>query len=686
MSPGSLDRLLSFGVRKLRPLLGPPHRLPCGTAAPPAGELEDDSLAPVKAAADQRWLRHFSGVEDRAPVGRDEHLQACLARQGALGLELGKRDVPTRVELEHSMPRTACNRAAGNDNLPGDIIHLHTASLSKSVYQIFLKVAYRLTEPLHWKGGTLYSVWKKGSQALCSSYRAILVSPSIGKSVHSMMRGRRAEFLDITSTPLQVGGLPGQPVLIAAQAVRSFQALALSRCRSSAVLFIDLKEAFHRVVPPLIHGGGLDDGHIAGIMRALSLPPEAIPRLHEYVRESSLIEAAGSSGWTSALVREFNADAWFNYGTSPDRAAVRAGTRPGDSLADLVFSFLFSEASRRIRNAFDEADIRVLRTAATATIDESVKALLLPNLGPNLGVGKSESIVDLVGAGSRNVRRELFRGSDPSPSLDSELWIGARLRLVPQYKHLGSLLHCAGSLKHEAKARIGAAWAAFRKLKKQVLGSPIVPQRDKALLFTILYFGVGAWPGIAEEQVQHHQTAPVMIARNMLRPHFSFAEACHLSANFALSTARILSAESSFHVERLRHLKAVVIKATPDLWALLRHEGSWLELVQGSIAWMKGRLQAAADPNEACCHWDWAVDSILRKPDAWKGHVRKVRRVALLEEHWRAEVQHFQGLVFRALVRQGARVPTVVRDRADTTELWAPARPRPLPDHLQQFA
>ena len=347
-------------VRKLRPLLGPPRRLQRGVTALPAVRLEDGSLAPDKAAADKRWLRHFSSIEDGAPIGREEHVQACLQRQGDLdGLELTKVDVPTRVELERSMRRTACNRAVGNDQLPGDVIHLHTATLSKPVYQIFLKVAYRLSEPLHWKGGTLHSLWKKGDQTLCSSYRAILVSSAVGKSVHSMMRGRCAEYLDATSTPLQIGGRPGQPVLIAAQAVRCFQAMALNKRLSSAVLFIDLKEAFHRVVRPLIHGGDLDDGHIAGIMRALHLPPEVVPRLHEYVRESSLLESAGSSKWTAALIREFNADAWFNYGTSPDIAAVRAGTRPGDSLADLVFSFLFSEVSKRIRQALTDAGIRV---------------------------------------------------------------------------------------------------------------------------------------------------------------------------------------------------------------------------------------------------------------------------------------------------------------------------------------
>ena len=169
-------------VRKLRPLLGPPRRLQRGVTALPAVRLEDGSLAPDKAAADKRWLRHFSSIEDGAPIGREEHVQACLQRQGELdldGLELTKVDVPTRVELERSMRRTACNRAVGNDQLPGDVIHLHTATLSKPVYQIFLKVAYRLSEPLHWKGGTLHSLWKKGDQTLCSSYRAILVSSAV---------------------------------------------------------------------------------------------------------------------------------------------------------------------------------------------------------------------------------------------------------------------------------------------------------------------------------------------------------------------------------------------------------------------------------------------------------------------------------------------------------------------------
>ena len=285
----------------------------------------------------------------------------------------------------------------------------------------------------------------------------------------------------------------------------------------------------------------------------------------------------------------------------------------------------------------------------------------------------------LLGPGPLRARKALCRGSDPSLPLASDLWVGARLRLVPQYKHLGGILHCSGGLKHEAKARIGAAWTAFRKHRRQVFGSPIVSQQDKAILFTtliesVLYFGVGAWPGVTESCLQEHQTALVAIARNMLRPRYSLDEACHLSAQYVLSTARNLGAGASVHVERLRHFKSVVIKATPDLWALLWHEVSWLEQVRLSIAWMRERLQHAADPHAECCCWDWAVDTILSRPDTWKRRIRRARCVALLEEQWQAEVMHYQGLVFKALVRQGARVPTVVRDSSDTAELCGPCQ------------
>eukprot|EP00439_Symbiodinium_sp_Y106_P031357 s772_g3.t1 len=301
-------------------------------------------LASELSRADERWLSHFAAIEDGASVDPAAHVAGCISKQEARDLDavtISTADVPHRVALENSMRSTQCGRASGNDQIPTDLVHLRTPSLSKQVFQIFLKVACRLSEPLHWKGGTLRAVWKqKGDQLDPSSYRAILVSSAIGKSIHGLFRTKCSDFLENATTPLQVGGRRGQPVLIAAQAVRAFQASAIAAGQSCAVLFVDLREAFHRVVRPLIHGGELDDAHIAGIVRELSLEPAVIPRLHQYVRQHSLLIDAGATEWTAVMLQEFYESSWFTFGGSHRIASVRGGTRPGDNLADMYIYFL----------------------------------------------------------------------------------------------------------------------------------------------------------------------------------------------------------------------------------------------------------------------------------------------------------------------------------------------------------
>ena len=62
----------------------------------------------------------------------------------------------------------------------------------------------------------------------------------------------------------------------------------------------------------------------------------------------------------------------------------------------------------------------------------------------------------------------------------------ARLRLVSAYKHVGGVIPAGGGCARELTARVGAAWLAFRKHKRQVLASPIVSAKDKAVLFAAL--------------------------------------------------------------------------------------------------------------------------------------------------------------------------------------------------------
>ena len=75
------------------------------------------------------------------------------------------------------------------------------------------------------------------------------------------------------------------------------------------------------------------------------------------MRDESLLIESGSTQWTAAIMHEVGEDAWFSLGNSGGFAYVRGGTRPGDNLADMIFTFLFAEVSKRIRAQFHHAGI-----------------------------------------------------------------------------------------------------------------------------------------------------------------------------------------------------------------------------------------------------------------------------------------------------------------------------------------
>ncbi|OLQ08065.1 hypothetical protein AK812_SmicGene8458 [Symbiodinium microadriaticum] len=311
------------------------------------------------------------------------------------------------------------------------------------------------------------------------------------------------------------------------QAAREYQNGCFRVGLCSAIVFLDLREAFHRVARPLVHGGDLSDSHLAQVLHQLQLPPARMDDLRAYVRRSSLLVDSGASEWAADIIKEFQADSWLTIGTG--LAAVEDGTRPGDALADVVFSFLFAAVLRRIREAIQAAGVDVhlpwseewfrtlcddgqqptcqvapvdvswmddlallltatspekivesVRTAATILTDECIRALLRPNLDR----GKTEALVSFVGKGAQKVRSAIFRSSDPSISLSSDLWPDARLRLVPKYRHLGGILHWRGSLDPEIRHRTaqGLAGKPGEKIKRGGSGQCAVTAQTMRLV------------------------------------------------------------------------------------------------------------------------------------------------------------------------------------------------------------
>ena len=125
-------------------------------------------------------------------------------------------------------------------------------------------------------GVTCYLEKKKGQLIYAKSFRGILVSSAVGKAFHSSLRRKAAPILDRASGPLQIGGRAGQPVQLANQAVRVFQ--ADMRPRQCLVRY--RVPRFKRGIPQgsaasYCRWPRLDDRHVSGILGALGLPSDA---------------------------------------------------------------------------------------------------------------------------------------------------------------------------------------------------------------------------------------------------------------------------------------------------------------------------------------------------------------------------------------------------------------------------
>ena len=119
---------------------------------------------------------------------------------------------------------------------------------------------------------------------------------------------------------------------------------------------LDLREAFYRVIRPLITGGRFNDESFAQVAATLRLRPDTLAVLHRHMQDASL-PLAGASQWASFSLSEILDCTWFRFRRGPQVAETGVGSRPGDNCADLVFSYLFACVLRDLREELGEKGV-----------------------------------------------------------------------------------------------------------------------------------------------------------------------------------------------------------------------------------------------------------------------------------------------------------------------------------------
>ena len=206
---------------------------------------------------------------------------------------------------------------------------------------------------------------------------------------------------------------------------------------------------------------------------------------------------------------------WLRLPHQPDVVVTDLGTRPGDSLADLLFSYLFAVVLDKVRCSLltegfdlqvawshdmrgsiqpvkpdrvtegvclmdctwmDDMCIMVATSRAQALFPSLsfaagtlLDVCLAHGMTPNLDKGKTEAVVLIHGKGSQAIRRQYLSCVEPTAACGSQLWPDARIRVTPAYKHLGGWLTHKANCTKELRARAGLAWPLSTSIKSRSL-------------------------------------------------------------------------------------------------------------------------------------------------------------------------------------------------------------------------
>ena len=428
------------------------------------------NTAPMKIKGlEQQWEEYFQDLEVGHSASTTELVQDCFDHQtqSATACEIKLDDLPTLFEIEREFRATTAFRSTGFDPLPSGLFRSCAAGMARAHFDVILKQFLWQSEPVQNKGGPLVVIPKKPMASEVSQFRGIMLLPTWGKRVHALLRKRIMHFLCPLRPCGQLGGFAHQQVGFGSQLLRIFGRLMDGKGYSSGVLFVDLANAFHRLVRELVTGLVIPDdaaavianlhhhGHdTAGLCRWMELPG-LLSRLHA---PHHLVK----------LLQDIHSYTWYQLEVSAGPTITKRGTRPGSPLADCIFHVLMLDIIIEINEwihqqepyqmLLNELDIQIDTIVwsddlaipwCTREAGDIMPALmkLLRKVNTcfvrrgfqlNLAKQKTSAVVSFRGSGAKELRERYYlhaHGGEPCCFVDAA---ESLLHVVPRYKHLGT--------------------------------------------------------------------------------------------------------------------------------------------------------------------------------------------------------------------------------------------------------
>ncbi|CAE7386010.1 unnamed protein product [Symbiodinium sp. CCMP2592] len=639
------------------------------------------------AERDTVWLQFFGEQEVGHILPTTRFIREAQASEDEVRDDWQWKHLPSTVEIEEVLRTTARNKCAGLDGVPSDALRCSPSDFARMIQPLYVKALLGGRQPLQWRGGVLFEAYKgAGAQCDVSSHRSLYISSFIGKSLHRVMRGKVRDQLDAFLHPLHCGSRQGMPVLFPSLFVVEHLRRCLQQGLSTAVIYVDTKAAYYRLVRQLATGDLEIDANVERLFHRFGLDGEDMTELRDLILDGGMLQMAEIDGPIRAAVRDFHRDSWFTSRFTDGSAICRstAGSRPGASWADTVFAVIYARILYRVHECMEGEQINFSlpwnqeqgiftdqpgdqwqSAFDTTWADDSAYALQADTPGellsrasrvgslilsafrshgldPNLKRHKTSAMIKVRGPGAKKARREYFGSGKPELVLPD---LGEGIPVVPSYKHLGCVLDIEARLHLEARHRTALAAAAYEKAKDLLLQNRDLSLSTRALLFQAAvvpsYYNLEVWIAEGKHWEQLCDAFSRLVRRLLCRdipgedlfrvplPLAHWATDCWPLGMFARRS-------------RLSAIVSLAKKGPPVLWAMLQNETDWCAQARRDLLWLTQgeedqwpRVEAAAWPQ-----W-WHL--LRSRPEMVKRRVRKAnerdfqyykRRAASDVCHW----------------------------------------------------
>eukprot|EP00435_Cladocopium_sp_Y103_P016902 s4069_g4.t1 len=487
-------------------------------------------LGPTAAEQADHYCQLEGGVATTYAALLHECHTAQRGQVDDLPLAVHLSQLPSRIDVECRIQQISANKAPGVDSVKPGVIRDEGSAISDEIGQLILKMWLTGQEPVQFKGGLIHSISKKVHSTQVSNMRGIMLIDVIGKIAHALLRQRFLPSLVSWRHPLQLGGFPRCSTLFATQYLRTFQERAKWLHMPSAVLFLDVKSAFHCMLRQLLLGNiETIPPHLSRILSEADCDPEAI--VLEIQRASSAFDRDVPS-CEQRLLRDAHTFTWFGLAEGETIYRTSRGSRPGSPLADVAFNAMMVQVLHGLHAALsansllqlgfqqfampappvtwvDDVAIPIVTThssdlerALVQVTEVTVAVFRNHGLSLNFKASKTEAVVAFRGSDAAACRADLLVKRLGRISLPT---YGIQMRCSASYEHLGAIFADDACMAKEIDHRTGRATKAYRLVRRSILCNRHVDTVTRLKLFEsliipIILHGAGNWGLLSKRQ------------------------------------------------------------------------------------------------------------------------------------------------------------------------------------------